>query len=326
MISAGFCALPFLILFGIRKYIESKWGKCKNRIKLDGKIAIVTGANSGIGFEVAKELASRNATVILACRDMNKAKFALEKIKKDISSPVSLIPMELDLASLKSIQSFTEKFKDKFEYLHILINNAGLSNSHTTKRLLTDDNLELHFGVNYIGHFYLTNLLLCVLEKSRPSKVVIVSSKLHEKGQICLDDLNSVSRNCPNLYADSKLANVYFCRELSKKIESKGIDVFAVCPGWVYTNLFRHRIRWYHYIIFSPIAFFFMRSAKQGAQTVIYCATEPGLATGMIYRDCMMYESKHKFDPNVSTDLWLKSEEIITSILINFNPDVIIQG
>lgn len=306
------CAIP-LLLYGVRKYLESKWGKCKNKIKLDGKIVIVTGANSGIGFAVARELAQRNATVILACRNLSKAQFAIEKIKSATKNS-HLIPMELDLASLKSIRTFVKKFKSNFENLDILINNAGISNSHPTKHELTSDDLEIHFGVNYLGHFYLTNLLLDHLEKSKPSRVVVVSSKLHEKGEIHLDDLNSLNQSHKSLYPNSKLANAYFCRELAKRTVDKGIDVFAVCPGFVYTNLFRHYIKWYHYILFSPIAFCFMRNAKQGAQTVIYCATEPGLQSGIIYRDCKMYESKHKFDPVVSSELWLRSEGIIEDI------------
>ncbi|XP_044760517.1 retinol dehydrogenase 11-like [Coccinella septempunctata] len=311
MLRSSLYALPFLILYGLRKYVESKWGKCKNKIKLDGKVVIITGANSGIGLAVAEELAARNATVIFACRDLRSAELAIERIRK-IKSSANLIPMELDLASLKSIDNFVIKFKRQFDSLDILINNAGVSQQ--TKRELTKDNLEIHFGVNYLGHFYLTNSLLDILEKSRPSKVIIVSSKLHEKGHIHLDDLNSVTQSSKSLYSNSKLANVFFCQELARRTLNKGIDIFAVCPGWVYTNLFRHYIKWYHYVLLSPIAFFFMRSAKQGAQTIVYCATEPGLQTGIIYRDCRMYESKYEFDPVVSTQLWTKSEEIIEKI------------
>ncbi|KAK9881432.1 hypothetical protein WA026_016318 [Henosepilachna vigintioctopunctata] len=311
MLKAGLFILPVLIIYGIRKYIESKWSNCKNKIKLDGKLIIITGANSGIGFEVAKDLAARNANIILACRNINAAEEAIQNIKEKVSHAGTLIPMELDLASLESVKNFAEKFKRNHKELHVLINNAGVSYPKS-ERKVTKDCLEIHFGVNHLGHFYLTNLLLDLLEKSKPSKVVFVSSKLHEKGKLNTEDLNSEwSMEKVNLYSNSKLANAYTVKELALRTKNKGIDVFAVCPGWIYTNLFRHSIKWYHYILVSPIAFFFMRSAKQGAQTIIYCATEPGLESGMIYRDCKMYESSHPFDPKVSTELWSKSEEII---------------
>ncbi|KAL3284107.1 hypothetical protein HHI36_018275 [Cryptolaemus montrouzieri] len=312
MLQTGLYLLPILIVYGIRKYIETKWGKCKNKIELNGKVAIITGANSGIGYEITKELVARNAKVILACRNLKKAEEAVKEISEKIKSSGVMIPMELDLASLKSIENFVTKFKEHHKELHILINNAGVS-FPKTRRELTEDGFEIHFGVNHLGHFYLTNLLLDVLEKSKPSKIVIVSSKLHEKGKIHLEDLNSEDdHGKENLYSNSKLANAYFCKELAKRTSNRGIDVFAVCPGWVYTNLFRHvDIKWYHYILVAPIAFLFMRNAKQGSQTIVYCATEPGLQTGIIYRDCKMYESTHKFDPKVSVELWEKCEEIV---------------
>ncbi|XP_072380775.1 retinol dehydrogenase 11-like isoform X1 [Diabrotica undecimpunctata] len=306
-----------LILALIRKYRESKWGKCINNIQLDGKTVIVTGANSGIGFEIAKELASRKAQVILACRTLKKAKDSCLLIQQKINN-VIVVPMELDLSSLESIKSFTNEVKKNFNEIHILINNAGVHHPNTT-RVETSDHFEIHFGVNYLGHFYLTNLLLEQLSlPSGKSRVVVIASSLHERGEIHLDDLNSEKNTRrANLYANSKLANIYFAQELANRIKEKNINVYACCPGWVFTGLFRHTIRWYHFFVVAPVAFFFMRSPQQGAQTPIFCATDPELEseTGLLYRDCKHYNSKVIFYENISKKLWSETESMINKAI-----------
>ncbi|CAH1155267.1 unnamed protein product [Phaedon cochleariae] len=303
----------FLLLFIIRKVRESKWGKCKNNVQLDGKTAIVTGANSGIGFEIARELAQRKAHVIVACRTLEKAREACLQIHAKLKSDQAvLIPMEVNLASLKSIKNFAEEVNKNHEEINILVNNAGVSFPNS-QRMLTEDKFEIHFGVNYLAHFYLTSLLLKLLSIA-PSRVIVVASSLHERGEINLSDLNHLhSTKKTNLYANSKLANVYFAQELARRIESNHVRVYACCPGWVYTGLFRHSLKWYHYILIAPVAFFFMRSAKQGAQTPIYCATESSIEneTGLLYRDCKPYNSKAIFYDNVGIKLWEQSQQMI---------------
>lgn len=170
--------------------------------------------------------------------------------------------MVLDLASLKSIKQFSENIKANYPHVHLLINNAGVSYPRKSPRIETEDRFEIHFAVNYLGHFYLTNLLLPILPE-KESRVVIVSSSLHEKGKIDLHDLNRLKGiENTNLYADSKLACVYFGMELAKRTKGK-TNIYTCCPGWVYTSLFRHSIKWFHYLLISPIAFFYMRSPKQ---------------------------------------------------------------
>lgn len=305
-----------LLLYAARKFRERKWGKCINRVRLDGKVVIITGANSGIGFETAKELAARGAETILACRNVNSAKEAAEKIKNQLgtSSTHKILPMELNLANLASIKNFVETVKRSHPEIHILINNAAVSYPRSVRKV-TDDGFEIHFGVNYLGHFFLTLLLLDTLKKSKPSRIIIVSSMLHEKAKLNIDDLNA--ENAPesiNLYASSKLANIYFCRELARQLENSGVNVYTLCPGWVYTGLFRnYKPKWYHYIAVAPIAFFFMKSAKQGAQTVVYCATEPKLIeeNGFLYRDCKPYNSKYNFNNELGVKLWETSKKML---------------
>lgn len=311
-----FPPVTVVLLYVARKYREKTWGKCVNTVRLDGKVAIITGANSGIGFETAKELALRGAQVILACRSIHSAQEAANRIKKQLQSLLKcdLVPMELDLARLESVQRFAEQIRENYQEIHLLINNAGVSYPKNVRKT-TADGFEIHFGVNHLGHFFLTILLLDILKEADFARIIIVSSMLHEKAKLNIDDLNSENiKEDANLYANSKLANMYFCRELAKRVEGSNVNVYALCPGWVLTGLFRnHNPKWYHYIAVAPIAFFFMRSAKQGAQTVVYCATEPKLAeeNGYLYRNCKKYTSKHNFDNKLGLLLWEHSERML---------------
>lgn len=303
-----------IALIGIRKYIESKWVNCRNTVKLQGKVAIVTGANSGIGYEIARELTKRGAKVILACRNVSAGNRTIARIERELNKKTDQICIELDLASIKSIKRFASIVLDAYTEIHILFNNAGVSYPDGKKHF-TSDGFEMQMGVNHLGHYLLTNLLLDTLQATPNSRIVVVSSKLHEKGDLNLDDLNynSVAR-VKKGYANSKLANVYFCMELSKRLQGN-CKVYAMCPGWVLTNLFRHNIGrmllFFPFVI--PAAFLFMRSPYQGAQTAIYCATEPSLEheSGCLYRNCGKYNSKLQFDENISKNLWKISEQLI---------------
>lgn len=300
-----------VLLIGLlRKCRERTWGKCKSTNNLQDRVFLVTGANSGIGKETAKELAKRKATIIMACRDVQSATNVITEIRSKISTG-ELIPMELDLASFSSIRKFANEVLKKFSQIHVLINNAGVY-APLKDHALTKDGFEIHFGVNHLGHFLLTNLLLNRLKESAPSRIVVVTSKLLESGVIDFSNLNGEkglpvkSRMNPG-YCNSKLANAYFATELAKRTENTGVNVYMVCPGFTYTGLFRNVKRsWFHYIIFSPVALMFLRTANQGAQTVLHCATEPSLSeeSGHLYRDCKLYVSKKGLDPEVALHLW----------------------
>ena len=162
------------------------WSLSKAK-KQDGKIAIVTGANAGIGYETTKGLASVGIEVIMACRDLEKAKIAKQKIIKSIPD-AKLKLMEIDLACLKSVRDFAENIKTHYDKLDILVNNAGVMMTPFQK---TEDGLELQMEVNYFGHFLLTGLLIPVLEKSFRSRVVSLSSLAHRWGDIHFDNLNA---------------------------------------------------------------------------------------------------------------------------------------
>jgi len=226
--------------------------------------------------------------------------------------------MKLDLNDLSSVRQFAQEFKKKYQNLHILINNAGimmLPNRETTK-----DGIEKQFGVNHIGHFLLTNLLLDVMKKSTPARIINVSSNGHLLfGHMNFEDLQSTKSYASiGAYGQSKLANVMFTRELNKRLESKGIKSVSLHPGAVSTELARHVLEaWYMKIVFAlstPLRYYMFKNALQGAQTSIYCAVSgfDELKGGEYYADCKPNKmNKEARNNEFANKLWEVSEELV---------------
>ena len=208
---------------------------CTSKASLTGKVAVVTGANSGIGLEAAVGLADRGARVILACRSEEKGMEAEKMVKRRSGNP-DVEFVKLDLASLSSVRSFAQSILQKETQLHILVNNAGVA---LTSYRRTQDGFEMHLGINHLGHFLLTNLLLDLM-KSTPGncRVVNVSSSLYKR---CLEfDFVKMNSEMPGkAYSQSKLATVLFTRSLSKRLEGTNISSYMLCPGLVLTGLSR---------------------------------------------------------------------------------------
>ncbi|KAF9412428.1 hypothetical protein HW555_009097 [Spodoptera exigua] len=206
-------------------------------VRAEGKVVIVTGATSGIGREAAWDFARRGAKVFMACRNMEKC----EEVRRDIvleSSNKFVYCRPCDLASTESIRKFVERFKSEEPQVHVLVNNAGVMEPPAS---VTRDGFETQLGVNHLGHFLLTNLLLDTLKESAPSRVVTVSGSAHYRGQINKDDLNFTQKyDAPAAYAQSKLANLLFVRELGKRMLGSGVSVVAVDPSLTDTNITRH--------------------------------------------------------------------------------------
>ncbi len=205
---------------------------------LSGCIYIVTGANSGSGFATTKQLAEQDALVVGACRRVVAGKEAFADLG-DIRGLVEI--MELDLASLASVRRFAETFLAKYDRLDGLVNNAGVMYSPKGK---TEDGFETQFGINHLGHFLLTELLLDTLKASAPSRIICVSSVAHARmrgldGRIDFDDLHFDKReyNPGVAYAQSKLANVLHALDLARRLESTGVSAFSAHPGWIRSNL-----------------------------------------------------------------------------------------
>ena len=234
------------------------------------KIVIITGANSGIGFETAKALAEQGAQVVMACRDAVRAESALQALQQALpQAQVQL--MSLDLASFDSIRAFAESFKSQFKQLDVLVNNAGLFPMTEQK---TTEGFEMQFGVNHLGHFLLTHLLLPELKASGNARVVNVASMMHQLGKIDFESFKGEKVYRPlTAYGQSKLANVLFTRELAKRYADDGVSSFSLHPGGVGTNIAgRGVLRKTLYRIFGG-----HMTPKRGAQTSIYLATEPGI-------------------------------------------------
>ena len=205
-----------------------------------GKVAIVTGSSSGIGFETARVLANKGATVIIAVRNLEKGKNAAQIIDEDFKDS-DLHILELDLANLESVKNFAETFKEEYSQLDLLINNAGVMIPPYSK---TTDGFELQFGTNHLGHFALTEQLLDILMETENSRIVNVSSMAHKYGNIDFEDLNWEKRTYKawTAYGDSKIANLYFTFELNRKLKENNLDIIttAAHPGWTSTELQRN--------------------------------------------------------------------------------------
>ncbi|KAM7444816.1 hypothetical protein ABFA07_006610 [Porites harrisoni] len=299
-----------------------------NGENLTGKVAVVTGSNSGIGFETAKALALHGAHVILACRDMNKASKAAVMIRTTQTPEAYVEVMLLDLASFASIRSFAEQFRQRKLPLHILICNAAVFSSSWKK---TEDGVESTFGVNHLGHFYLVQLLRDILCSSSPARVVVLSSESHRfpdlsySKRLNLSDVPLSKDKYWSIvaYNQSKLCNLLFSMELNRRLKSKGVTCNSVHPGnLIYTSLPKNS--WFYWLLFL-MARPFAKTAAQGAATVVYCATSRELnrVGGHYFNNCSVcLPSEEAKNPDTAAKLWQLSEQLVRQITSNEEPVV----
>ncbi|MBC8197750.1 MAG: SDR family NAD(P)-dependent oxidoreductase [Candidatus Marinimicrobia bacterium] len=240
---------------------------------LNGKTVIVTGANSGIGFESAKVLASKGARVYFACRNEFWGNYAKNKVKLEFQhSDVHFL--KLDLADLSSIHDFVDNFTSENSQLDILVNNAGIM---MCPKMYTKDGFEMQIGTNHFGHFTLTNLLMGLISKTPKSRVVTVSSLYHRLGKINFEDINSGRKYHPvKAYQQSKLANLLFTFELDLKLKENNIDTISVAshPGWTATNLQKYK---FSFKMLSP---FIAQKPEMGALPTLFAATDNSIKGG----------------------------------------------
>lgn len=273
---------------------------------LNGKVFLVTGASSGIGRVTAEVLAGRGAKVWLACRDASKAAPVLRAIAS-AGGQAELVA--LDLGDLGSVRACAEAVLARSEPLHVLINNAGLAG----QKRLTKQGFEQTFGVNHLGHFLLTQLLLPRLLQQPHSRVVNVSSKAHYNARgIDFSELREPGKGFGALhaYAVSKLANVLHAKELGRRYGARGLHAYALHPGVVKSDVWRQ--------VPQPFRWLMMRSMisnEEGAKTTLYCATSPEVAdhNGRYYDECREKEpSPAAQDAQLSRELWEQSERYCT--------------
>ncbi|MCI4374243.1 hypothetical protein PGIGA_G00004020 [Pangasianodon gigas] len=290
-------------------------GTCPSKAKIPGKTVVITGANAGIGKETARELARRGGRIIMGCRDMEKCETAAREIRGSTLNP-HVYARHIDLASIKSIRSFAEKINQEEERVDILINNAAVMRCPPGK---TEDGFDMQFGVNYLGHFLLTNLLLDKLKDSAPSRVINLSSLAHIIGEIDFNDLNWDRKkfNTKKAYCQSKLAIVLFTRELARRLEGTGVTVYALHPGVVATELGRHtgmHQSQFSSTVLSPIFYLLIKSPELGAQPSVYLAVAEELASvSGRYYDVMKEKepAPQALDQEVAVRLWDMSASLV---------------
>jgi NAD(P)-dependent dehydrogenase (short-subunit alcohol dehydrogenase family) len=280
---------------------------------LHGKVVVVTGGNSGVGKETAAQLAAMGARVVIAARNVAKATTASEEIlTRSPAATVAVLP--LDLASLASIRSFAGAYRDRFDRLDVLVLNAGLV---MKTRVETADGFETTFGVNHLGHFLLTQLLVDRLTASAPSRVVVVSSGAHKSARHGLDfeDLMSTRRyRAFRVYAKSKLANIYFTRELATRLAGNGVTVNAVHPGFVASNLGKDGDAGWLGPVAMALGRPFAISPARGARTSVFLASDPSvedISGEYWYRCGLSPVSEVARDAAAARRLWDVSEQLV---------------
>jgi NAD(P)-dependent dehydrogenase (short-subunit alcohol dehydrogenase family) len=282
-----------------------------------GRIAIVTGANSGLGLVTARELARKGALVVLACRNLDKGRTALaECATTGATSELE----ELDLASLASVRSFAERFRTKHGALDLLINNAGVM---APPRRETADGFELQFGTNHLGHFLLTELLLDLMEGREDARVVTLSSTAHKFGRIAFDNLSGDRRYFRwRAYGQSKLANLLFALELDRRLRARDSTVksLAAHPGYAATNLQSAAAPLVDRLVMKVGNAVIAQDDEMGALPTLFAATQPGLQGGTYVGPDGVAEQRGypkvvqpngaARDENVARRLWEVSEQL----------------
>ncbi len=276
--------------------------------ELAGRTCIVTGANSGIGKATGIQLARMGATLVMVCRNRKKGEHALNDIKtKSGSDSIELVLA--DLASFNSVRQLAEEFEGKHDRLHVLVNNAGL---FRLRRSLTVDGFETTFQVNYLSHFLLTNLLLKLLKKSAPSRIISVSSVAHYGGHIDFDELQSGGGPAGwKAYSQSKLAQVLFTYELARRLKGTGVTANCLHPGGVATNIWGNAV--------GPAGFLtkgfrlFLLSPEKGAETPVYLASSSeveGVSGQYFEQKQSKRSSTESYDEVVAQRLWQESADL----------------
>lgn len=277
---------------------------------MQGKICMVTGANSGIGKATALALAQMGATIVMVCRDRARGEEARsEIITKSGNNAVDLL--QADLSSQQSIRQLVENFQRHYTHLHVLINNAGAGAAFTGRRE-TVDGLEMTFAVNYLAPFLLTHLLLDVLKASAPARIVNVSSNSHEAGYIKLDDLQA-EKHYRRAYEQSKLALVLFTYELARRLQGTGVTANCLHPGFVATHFGQRDVEPAVRLLVKLIGGF-GASPEKGAKTSIYLASSPeveGVTGNYFVKSIPRRSAAISYDESLQRQLWKQSAKLV---------------
>ena len=279
-------------------------------IDMQGKTVLITGATDGIGKETARALQQMGANVVIVGRNPQKTADVAQELRSQNPTGGGVDAMVADLSSMAEIRRLAEEFKQKYERLDVLVNNAG---AYFAKRQVSVDGFEMTFALNHLNYFLLTNLLLDLLKKSAPARIVNVSSGAHAMGKLNFDNLQSKGFYLGwTVYGSSKLMKISFTRELARRLEGSYVTANVLHPGFVATKfghnnkgLFNRFVKWSQKNALTP---------EQGAQTSIYLASSPevaGVSGAYFHHSKIEQPSKAAQDDEAARKLWVVSEQLI---------------
>ncbi|XP_037913133.1 retinol dehydrogenase 14 [Hermetia illucens] len=278
---------------------------------MEGKTVLITGANSGIGKETAREMARQGARVIMACRNQETANAAREEIVKETGNN-NVIIKKIDLGSQRSVREFAADILKTENKLDVLIHNAGMALAF--RGATSEDGIELTMATNHYGPFLLTHLLIDLLKRSTPARIVIVASELYRLASVNLNKLNPIGTfPAAYLYYVSKYANIYFARELAQRLEGSGITVNFLHPGMIDSGIWRNVPFPLNYPMLAVTKCFF-KTPKQGAETTIYLASSKDVegVSGKYFMDKKEHGlSAAAMDMDKAKKIWEESAKIV---------------
>ncbi|KFB37597.1 short-chain dehydrogenase [Anopheles sinensis] len=298
-----------IVLSLIKYYLYLTCGHFSSARKMEGKTVIITGANSGIGKETARDLAKRGARIIMACRNMETAKQAQDEIVKETGNQ-NVVVMKLDLSSQASVREFAAEVLRTERKLDVLVHNAGFA--ETFRKSKSVDGVEFTMATNHYGPFLLTHLLIDLLKRSSPSRIVVVASELYRFASVNLNNLNPVNTLPAYLYYVSKCANIMFTRELARRLEGTSVTANCLHPGMIDSGIWRN----VPFPLTLPMRLIksFFKTTAEGAQTSLYlaCSEEVEGVSGKYFMDCKEAGlSAGITDMERARQLWEESAKIV---------------
>ncbi|XP_017883231.1 retinol dehydrogenase 14 [Ceratina calcarata] len=309
-LAAGAVFLFLLFLLAIYLYAQYTMGVCRSKTRLDGKTVIVTGCTSGIGKETARDLAKRGARLIMACRNLDAANKLKEELIKE-SGNSNIVARKLDLSSLSSVRDFAQQINREETRLDVLIHNAGTA--EVFRKKVSEDGLEMTMATNHYGPFLLTHLLIDLMKRSKPSRIIVVTSELYVLSRLNLDNVNPTTTLPAYLYYVSKYANIVFTLELARRLEGTGVSANCLHPGLINTGIWKNvppPASWVLNIILNT----FCKNAEQGAQTSLHLAVSDELngVSGKYFMDCRERGlTRGVQDPAKGKKFWELSETMV---------------
>ena len=305
----------FIIVLILKIYFKITNGVCRSDVDLTGKTILLTGGNAGIGKEFVLDVARRNAKVIMACRNVQKAVDCAREVTRKTGNR-DIHVEQCDLSSLNSVVQFCDRLRKQYSQINVLVCFAAAVGQPMDRRL-TDDGFEIQFQCNYLSHFLMIQLLIDIIKSTPNSRIILTSSNAHLVGKIELDNISRFERCTKHVfmaYSDSKLALVMLAKELSERLSSTSVWVNSFHPGTVYTDGIRYNKIWYLKYLLSLLAFIYGKSEQDGAQTMIYLtvAEELNGITGHYFGDCAKAPHNRLVDDKqLRSDLWNLSIKLV---------------